>query len=134
LRIMIDTNVVISALLKQGSVPDCVLFDVCENHELILCTHIINECYDVARRRFPDKIGALENFFAELRYELVPAPKIGKMKIKDIKDQPILDAAIIHNVDILITGDKHFLELDPEFLQIITPSEYKEKYMDNIDV
>jgi predicted nucleic acid-binding protein len=53
---MVDTNVVISALLKQGSVPDIVLFDVCENHELILCDQIINESYDVARRRFPNKL------------------------------------------------------------------------------
>jgi len=52
MRIMIDTNVVISALLKQGSVPDIVLHDVCENHELILCDHIISEIYAVAKRRF----------------------------------------------------------------------------------
>jgi predicted nucleic acid-binding protein len=50
---MIDTNVVISALLMQGSVPDIVLFDVCQNHELVLCNQIISEIREVAKRRFP---------------------------------------------------------------------------------
>lgn len=40
MKIMIDTNVIISSLLKQGSVPDIVLNYVCNNHDLILCDHI----------------------------------------------------------------------------------------------
>jgi uncharacterized protein len=131
MRIMVDTNVVISALLKQGSVPDIVLFDVCENHELILCDQIINESYDVARRRFPNKLDTLEKFFTDLRYELVSSPKTGNIQMIDVKDQPILNAAITHKLDILITGDRHFLELDLEIPQIITPSEYKIRYIDN---
>jgi putative PIN family toxin of toxin-antitoxin system len=127
---MIDTNVIISALLKQGSVPDVVLNDVCENHELILCDRIISESYDVAKRRFPDKIIALDDFYAQLRYELVPAPRTGQIQIRDIKDQPILNAAITYGIDILITGDRHFLELDIKIPQIITPSVYKEQYID----
>lgn len=130
MRIMMDTNVVISAVLKRGSVPDIVLNDVCENHELILCDHIIGECYEVAKRRFPREIDVLDDLFAKLRYELVSAPRIGKIQIRDAKDQPILNAAIAYGVEILITGDKHFLELDMEVLRIITPSAYKEQYID----
>jgi predicted nucleic acid-binding protein len=129
---MIDTNVVISAILKQGSVPDIVLNDVCENHDLILCDYIISESYDVAKRRFPDKIDVLDDLFAQLRYGLVPAPRPGKIQIGDVNDQPILTAAITYGMDILITGDRHFLELDLEILQIITPSEYKKQYIDGL--
>jgi predicted nucleic acid-binding protein len=129
---MIDTNVVISAILKQGSVPDIVLNDVCENHDLILCDYIISESYDVAKRRFPDKIDVLDDLFAQLRYGLVPAPRTGKIQIGDVNDQPILTAAITYGMDILITGDRHFLELDLEILQIITPSEYKKQYIDGL--
>lgn len=134
MRIMVDTNVVISALLKQGSVPDIVLNDVCENHDLILCDQIISESYAVARRRFPNRVDVLESLFAKLRFELVSAPSTSQIRINDIKDQPILNAAMTHNVDILITGDRHFLELDPDMLQIITPSEYKEKYIITTDL
>jgi predicted nucleic acid-binding protein len=62
--------------------------------------------------------------FANLRYELVSAPKSGEIKVRDNKDQPILNASIEYNVDVLITGDKHFLELDIITPQICTPSEY----------
>lgn len=126
---MVDTNVVISDLLKQGSVPDIVLNDVCENHDLILCDQIISESYTIARRRFPNRVDVLESLFAKLRYELISAPSTSQIRINDIKDQPILNAAMTHNVDILITGDSHFLELDQDMIQIITPSEYKEKYI-----
>ena len=56
MRIMVDTNVLISAILKEGSLPDIVLSEVCENHDLILCDYIISESYDIAKRRFPLKI------------------------------------------------------------------------------
>jgi|GEM_PF-2209640 len=74
MKIMIDTNVIISSLLKQGSLPDIVLNYVCNSHSLILCDHIINECYIVAKRRFPNMINVLDDLFAQMRYELVAAP------------------------------------------------------------
>jgi predicted nucleic acid-binding protein len=71
-RIMIDTNVFISALLRQGSVPDIVLNYVCQNHELVLCSQIISEIREVANRRFPKKAEVLDDLLAQLRYDLVP--------------------------------------------------------------
>lgn len=126
---MIDTNVIISALLRQGSIPDIVLFDVCQNHELVLCDQIISEIYAVARRRFPQKVAALKDLLATLRFELVAEPKTIKVPIKDANDQPILNAAITSKVDVLITGDKHFLQLDQNIIPIITPSEYQCRYL-----
>ena len=130
MKIMIDTNVIISSLLKQGSVPDIVLNYVCNYHNLILCDHIINECYTVAKRRFPNKIDVLDDLFAKMRYELVAAPRTGEILIRDVKDQPILNAAVTHNVEILVTGDKHFLELDLDTPQIINPSKFNRLYVD----
>ncbi len=128
MKIMIDTNVIISAMLKQGSVPDLVLEFACENSELILCDHIIDECYDVAKKRFPQKLSVLDDVFAKLRYELVPAPRSGEIKIRDIKDQPILNAAVTYDIDIIITGDKHFLELAINHPEIVTPVEFLSRY------
>ena len=110
MRIMIDTNVFLSAILKSGSVPDLVLNHVCEKHDLVLCDHIINECYDIATRKFPSKIIVLDNLFKHLRFELVTAPRLGTVIIRDI------------------TGDKHFLELDLSIPHISTPANYKSKY------
>lgn len=63
MRVMIDTNVIISAMLKEGSLPDIIL----------------NE----------------------------------------------------HNIDVLITGDQHFLVLEIDFPKICNPAEYKKLYIDN---
>lgn len=133
MRVMVDTNVIISAILKEGSLPDIVLNEVCENQELILCDHIISESYDVANRRFPLKIKVLDKLFAKLRYELVPSPRHGSIPIRDIKDQPILNAAIEYSVDVLVTGDKHFLELDLEILKIYTPSEFRDLFIEDME-
>ena len=127
---MVDTNVIISAILKEGSTPDIVLNDVCENHELILCDDIIRESYEVIKNRFPQKIQVLDQLFAKLRYELVPAPRLGKTVMRDKNDQPILNASIEYNVDVLISGDKHFLELEIETPQICTPAEYRDSYIE----
>lgn len=43
MRVMVDTNIIISAILKEGSVSDLVLNQICESHELILCDYIISE-------------------------------------------------------------------------------------------
>lgn len=49
--------------------------------------------------------------------------------MRDTKDQPILDAAIGNNIDILVTGDKHFLELNILKPEILTPADYQAKYL-----
>ena len=129
MRIMADTNVIISAILKRNSVCDKVLNDICERHELILCNYIINESYDVAKRKFPSKIYVLDKLFAKLRYELIPESENEKIKIKDVKDQPILNVAIQYGVDVLVSGDRHFLELGIKSLKILSPMEYENTYL-----
>ena len=129
MRIMADTNVIISAVVSESSIYDEILNDICENHELILCDYIINESYSVAERKFPAKTYVLDRLFAKLRYELIPAPRVTKVKIQDVKDQPILNTAIEYDIDILISGDRHFLELDIESPRILSPTEYKDTYL-----
>jgi len=48
--------------------------------------------------------------------------------MRDIKDSPILVTAIIENVDIFITGDKDFKYISIERPEILTASEFLEKY------
>ena len=128
MRIMIDTNVIVSAMLKQGSVPDLVLEYACENCDLVLCDHIINESYDVARKRFPHRLAVLDNIFAKLRYELVPVPRTSEIRIRDIDDQPILNAAITYDIDIIVTEDGHFSGLEVERPEILKPADFLKRY------
>ena len=47
-----------------------------------------------------------------MSYELIPAVDYAEKLIRDAKDQPILNAAIVSDVDIILTGDKDFLCLE----------------------
>ena len=125
MRVMIDTNVVVSAVYNPKSKPADVLRHVCEKHELILCDYIIAECYDVIIRKFPQHTHVFDKLLATLGYELVAAPREG-LEMSDPKDSPILNAAIIADVDIIISGDKHFLGLDIERPQVLSPAAYSE--------
>jgi putative PIN family toxin of toxin-antitoxin system len=125
---MIDSNVIVSALYNTASKPARVLRYVCENHSLVLCDHIITECYDVINRKFPQCIADLDNLMAEMRYELVAAPRAG-LTMPDPKDSPILNAAIQNEVDIIVSGDGHFLSLEIEHPGMLSPAQYVELYM-----
>ena len=128
MRVMVDTNVIVSAVYNANSKPAAVVRHVCENHELVLCDYIIAECYDVIMRKFPHHAIVFDNLLMSLGYELVAAPRNGFV-MQDPKDSPILNAAIIADVDLIISGDKHFLALDMERPQVWTPSMYFEMEM-----
>ena len=49
--------------------------------------------------------------------------------LRDEKDIPVLSDAIYHNVDILLTGDKDFLEAGIETPQVVSPSELLEIFL-----
>jgi predicted nucleic acid-binding protein len=123
---MIDSNVLISAVYNPDSKPARAVRNVCENHELILCDYIVAECYDVVGRKFPEHTPVLDKLLTSLGYSLVVAPRGGGVTISDPKDAPILGAAITENVDVVISGDSHFLNLDIEHPKILTPAQYIE--------
>ena len=123
-RILVDTNVMISALLFPKSKPSQALLLVTEQHELVLCDRNIRELKEVLRRKLPRLLPDLEVLLAELSYELIPEINHAEKLIRDIKDQPILNAAIVYNVDIILTGDKDFLCLGMDHPKCMNPSDF----------
>ena len=128
MRILADTNILFSTLLYPNSVPATVLLKIANEQELVLCDQNLAEIREVIRKKAPQFLSALESFLAELSYELIPAVNDTTKDIRDAKDQPILNAAILNNVDIIVTGDKDFLELEMEHPKCMTASEYLENY------
>ena len=114
MRILVDTNVLFSALLFPRSRPAQALLHVAAAHEVVLCDRNIYELRDILERKAPRYLPDAEVFLAELSYELIPAVDHAEKLMRDAKDQPILDAAMLYGVDIILTGDKDFLCLDLE--------------------
>ncbi|MDR1490300.1 MAG: putative toxin-antitoxin system toxin component, PIN family [Desulfovibrio sp.] len=124
MRVMVDTNIIISTLLFPDSLPAKVLLHIADKHELVLCDHIVVEIRDVVARKRPDLLADVDVLLAQLSYEMVVAPKEPGKLISDPKDQPILNAAIMAGVDVIVSGDKHFLKLDMEWPKPMTVADF----------
>ena len=99
-----------------------------EDHELVLSEQNLMEFREVIKRKAPEHLSNAEALLAELSYELIPSSPYAGALIRDPKDQPILNAAILAGVDILITGDKDFLVLDLEQPLCITAAQFLDNY------
>lgn len=66
-----------------------------------------------------------------MSYELVYTPQVMDrtlLEIRDPKDYPVLYTAIAEDVDVLITGDRDFAEIQLERPEIYTPAEFMHYY------
>lgn len=126
MRILIDTNILFSALLFPKSKPSQALLQIADHHEIVLCDRNITELRDILNRKAPQLLPDAEVLLAEMSYELIPAVDHAEKLIRDAKDQPILNAAIIYDVDVVLTGDKDFLSLDMEHPKCMTAAEFLE--------
>ena len=124
MRILADTNILISAMLYPNSYPAKALKIATEHHNLVMTDYNIAELRNITRRKFPHMADDVDEFLGKLTYELVSAALFPNKLIADPKDTPILNAAILSGVDILISGDKHFLNLDIEYPKVMSVAEY----------
>ena len=132
MRIMLDTNVLLSAILFPGERMNRLMQCIFENHRLVLSSFVIEELSYVVERKFPTKAKAVDALLANMSFELVYTPKEmepGLFEIRDEKDYPVLYTAIAEDVDILITGDKDFADISIERPDILTPTEFIEQYV-----
>lgn len=130
MRVLIDTNILISAALSSKGTPYQAFIKAVTypNHGMV-CEQNIDELRRIFNRKFPQKIHALETFLslALMTLELVPTPveeHISESKIRDVNDRPILRAAIHAKADIQLTGDKDFLESGLATPQILTAADF----------
>ena len=130
MRVLIDTNVLISAALSAGGTPYQAYVKAASypNHGFI-CEQNVDELKRIFNKKFPNRLAALDKFLsaALLTLELIPVPTDEtepEAKIRDIQDRPILRAAIEAKADVLLTGDKDFLESGVKSPAIMTPAEF----------
>ena len=110
---------------KDSRVARALLY-VASIHELVLCDRNIAEMRDVIKRKTPDVLADAEVFLAELSYELIPSIEEAEKLIRDPKDQPIINAAIVGGIDVILTGDKDFLSLCLDFPKPMTITQFLE--------
>ena len=72
MRILVDTNILFSALVFPHSKPARALLYVADNHEIVLCDRNIVELRDILGRKAPQYLPDAEVLLAEMSYELIP--------------------------------------------------------------
>ena len=100
-------------------------------HQLVLSSYVVQELKDVVRRKFASKVGVVDTLLAKMNYEYVYTPDMldaTLFVIRDVKDYPVLYTAILEDVDILVTGDSDFSDVDVEKPEVLTPAKFLERY------
>ena len=130
MRIMLDTNILIStALFPNGTAARAFQKALTPPYEPVACDYIIDELRRKFKEKFCERGSSLEKFTAAAlpHIHVVPTPKkqsAQEQRIRDIKDRPILRAAISSGVELLLTGDKDFLEASVSGLKIVSVQEF----------
>ena len=129
MRIVLDTNVLISALAFPGSKPDQILYRIRRGEtELFISPFILSELDRVLREkfRFTKKEAEVRvNAIRAIAHVITPTERITLVTAND-DDNRILECVAAAQVEFLVTGDKeHLLPLGSyRGTKIVTPAQF----------
>lgn len=110
MKIMLDTNVLISAFIFGGKAGELlsILFE--SDHKLYVSEYIDQEFKEKLESKWPNKAKRVYGLYRCL--DICFCKSIGERlgNLRDEKDVPVLSDAIYHGIDVILTGDKDFLE------------------------
>lgn len=128
-RIVIDTNVFVSATILPRSVPRQAVNRALDLGIVLLSEATHRELAEVLLRpRFEEYVGVKQRelFLAQLAQVAEFVPIIRSVReCRDSKDDKILEVALNGRADVIITGDDDLLELHPwREIAILKPAQY----------
>ena len=117
LRLVIDTNILISGLMSVNSLPQQV-FDYATSQAILLMSdEVQSEIENVISRRKLQKYITLERrtkFLSELSQQVERVTINQQIRAcRDPKDDKFLDLAVCGEANYIITGDTDLLDLHP---------------------
>jgi putative PIN family toxin of toxin-antitoxin system len=132
-RIVVDTNVFISALLIKNSIPFQVVNIAFELGKILYSDATYVELQQVLFRQKFDKYLTLEerNIFLFKLANYSPSIEIKEKNqaCRDVKDDKFLELAVNGNADVIVTGDADLLVLNPfRKIEIITPEMFVSRF------
>ena len=132
LRVVLDTNILVSAIAYPGSIPGRIFSAWQSGHlDVVLSRYILDEMERVLPK-FPrvelnaSEIRDLADSFM-FRAEMVEPSAVAEALLRDEADAPVLGTLLAAKADYLITGDKDLLALSERY-PIVTPAAFWEKH------
>lgn len=128
-RLVMDTNVFVSAIIFPRSVPRQVVDQVLDQGAVIFSEATMGELTEVlSRSKFDSFVSRADRelFLAQIERaaEFVPIIQLVRA-CRDPKDDKFLEVALNGRADVIVTGDADLLELHPwRGVAILSPAEY----------
>lgn len=133
MRVVFDTNALVSALLFEDSTPARAFFFAAAKGQILISAELINEIHSVIHRPKFDRYindSEREDFMLSLveNGELVTVTETITV-CRDVKDNMILELAVSGKADAIVTGDGDLLDLNPfEGITILNPQTFLETF------
>lgn len=129
LRVVADTNVLISRLLAPHSAPGRAVSHAIRHGRLLASDATLEELAEVlARAKFDQYLSLNERQqFMRLLGRIVETPSITQRftACRDASDNKFLDLAVSGRASAIVTGDRDLLELHPfQEIEILKPATY----------
>jgi uncharacterized protein len=126
-RVVLDTNVLISAVLSPLGKPFACIGWVLDNATLIVSRELLEELETrLGRPKFRKYVdeARCRAFVADLGLSAVQVELSGSVKVcRDSDDDKLLEIAVAGRADCLVTGDQDLLVLDQfQGIPILTPA------------
>lgn len=131
MKIMLDTNILVSAFVFKSKKMNELIYILSKEHKIVICSYTIEELKKLVKTKFKVSQKELDEFLKDFPFDLVYSPTSVENKLFDIRDKDdyiILHTAIIEDVDIFITGDKDFDDVEIDKPEIMNTSEFLDKF------
>ena len=122
MKIMLDTNVLISALMFGGQAGRLLgmLFE--SEYELYVSEYVDQEFKAKLEQKWSGKAQKVYDLYHQLNINFCESTTEVLGELRDAKDVPVLSDARYHNVDLILSGDKDFLEAGLDYPLVFSPA------------
>jgi putative PIN family toxin of toxin-antitoxin system len=125
-KLLLDTNVLVAALVARGACADLLEHCVRE-HVVVTAQPLLDELHDVLTRKFKQRESDARSavrLFRETFTLVVPEP-LEPPVCRDRDDDVVLGTALAAACEAVITGDRDLLVLDPfRDIRVLAPSAF----------
>lgn len=136
MRIVLDTNVLVDGFADDLSAQARFIDAVINDEIIAVSTPAVNHEYQNILRRLIDNPAyhaQMEEFLSRL--EIVKPARVDEVVIDDAEDYKILQAAVGGNADLVVSSDRHLLDIgEIDSIRIMPPAEawvhYEEEEQD----
>ncbi len=128
MRVVLDTNVLVSALIFPGGTPELAYRLVLEERiQLVTSRTLLAELGSVLEAKFgwdPARVEQAVGQLARVGFVVEPTTTVTEI-VADDADNRVLEAAVAGNAATIVSGDRHLLTLGEwREIQIQTPADF----------